>query len=92
MTDVRCSDIQAKNSDVRFRCLMIVSRLAGRPTVAIWMRVGGANYIITSGWQWHGALAFEAGDTTDDNSVVTTIELSSPPRPISFVAKRLDGS
>ena len=62
---------------IRFRCLvvrscfsrpggwphlMIVSRLPGRPTVAIWMRVGGANYIIARVWRWRGALAFEAGD------------------------------
>jgi len=26
------------------------------------MRVGGANYVIARGWQWRGALAFEAGD------------------------------
>jgi len=53
-----------KNSDVRFRfrCLTIVGRLAGRPTVATWMRVGGANYVITGGWRLHGALACEVGD------------------------------
>jgi len=28
--------------------LTIVSRLAGQPTVAIWMHVGGANYVIAS--------------------------------------------
>jgi len=46
MTDVRCSDIQAKNFDVRFRCLMIVSRLARRPTVAIWMCMGGSDILV----------------------------------------------
>jgi len=60
-----------KNSDVWFRCLVvrscfsrpggrphltIVSHLPGRPTAAIWMRVGGANYVIARGWRWRGAL------------------------------------
>jgi len=40
------------------RQLMTISRLAGRPTVAIWMRVGGINYIIARGWRhtcvWRG--------------------------------------
>jgi len=58
-----------KNSDVQFRCLTIVGRLAGRPTAAIWMHVGGANYVITGGWRWHSALAFEASDAADDNLV-----------------------
>jgi len=41
------------------RCqLTIVSCLAGRPRVAIWMRVGGAG---------GSTLAFEAGDRADDN-------------------------
>jgi len=31
--------------------LTIVSRLAGRPTVEIWMCLGGANYIIAYGWR-----------------------------------------
>jgi len=46
---------------------MIVARLSGRPTVAIWMRMGGANYVISGGWRRHGALAFEAGDAANHN-------------------------
>jgi len=46
---------------------MIVSRLTRRPTVAIWMHVGGANYVIARRWRRRGALAFEAGDAPDDN-------------------------
>jgi len=33
------------------RQLTIVSHLAGRPTGAIWMRVGGTNYIVARGWR-----------------------------------------
>jgi len=29
--------------------------------------VGGANYTITRGWRWRGALAIETGDAADDN-------------------------
>jgi len=40
------------------RQLTIVSHLAERPTVAIWMRVGGTNYVIARGWRhtcvWRG--------------------------------------
>ena len=35
--------------------------------VAIWMRDGGANYVIARGWRRRGALAFESGDGADDN-------------------------
>ena len=69
MSDVAI--FRRKNSDVRFRfgCLTIVGCLARQPTVAIWMRMGGANYVITGGWRWHSALAFEASDAADDNLV-----------------------
>ena len=41
---------------------MIVSHLAGRPTMAIWWRVRGANCVM-AGRQQHGdALAFEASE------------------------------
>jgi len=33
------------------RQLTIVNRLAVRPTMAIWMRVGGTNYVIARGWR-----------------------------------------
>jgi len=40
------------------RQLTIVNRLARRLTMAIWMRVGGTNYVIARGWQhtcvWRG--------------------------------------
>jgi len=44
------------------RWSMIVSHLAGRPTMAIWWRVRGANCVM-AGRQQHGdALAFEASE------------------------------
>jgi len=48
--------------DVRWQ-RTIASRLAGRPRVAIWMHVGGANYVIAHWWQ----RTFEAGHAADDN-------------------------
>jgi len=47
--------------------LTIVSRLAGRPIVLIWMRMRGANDVVARGWRQHDAFAFETGDAADDN-------------------------
>jgi len=56
--------------------LMIVSRLAGRPTVAIWMHVGGGNYIIAPGGG--GAAHLHLRPVTQRTIIWRTGESSSP--------------